>query len=511
MFWWQWDLKLREALETNIEALERGDYWRVVTVFRVLAGRNKKLKRRAAKALWQVLPLLSFEDILLVDRDMRERDGMLEWVDWSKYEMADFLTPEMTREEHNAVVVFASFNPNGFIREQAVALMRDYDHMLPYLSLRLNDWVIEVRQAAAKVFAEKMETLKAGDLLAVLPYVEKLKRGGRAAHGAVVGAFFEKLMSEEYRDELRLGLESSNVRIRRICINGLFETSYSNERLALEHLLLEPDAFLRSFLFRRLCDANVQMDEEARVLLRDRLALNRLLALQYFYRMDSDAVDDIAVEMLMDKKQRVRELARVILRRRKRAFDFAAFYRGKLDDAGVAAIAGLGETGRREDAGYLVHYLKDSRSSYVCAALVALMALDGDTYQDCAFDLLDDGRRSVVKTAQKMMIKYEIMDYELVQKIFWSTAYDHTKVVCAAMLYTAPKWSRLIYILDTLSDDGEMVRQLAQQALGEWLFCYNQWMAPLGETQKKTILGLISGLDERLSAGLKKQLLFVVR
>ncbi|MCL1913528.1 MAG: hypothetical protein FWG10_06580 [Eubacteriaceae bacterium] len=74
----------------------------------------------------------------------------------------------MGTEEIRAVVVFASFNPNGFIRERAVKFMKECRNTLPFAVLRQNDWVFEVRGAALECACYRLCKLAAGELVSAL-------------------------------------------------------------------------------------------------------------------------------------------------------------------------------------------------------------------------------------------------------------------------------------------------------------------------------------------------------
>ena len=104
----------------------------------------------------------------------------------------------MDEQDKRALIVFASFNPNGFIREKAVKLMQDFDATLPYILLRQNDWVLQVRQAASAACTYRLQRLSDGEILVALPYAEKLRWSSRGSHGEHITRFFEMLTAPEH-------------------------------------------------------------------------------------------------------------------------------------------------------------------------------------------------------------------------------------------------------------------------------------------------------------------------
>jgi len=511
MFWSNTQGWFGKQLEKNILALEEGDRSRIPWIFCVFSERHTASKQVAAQALSHALDHLGFDEIIRVDEQMRQTTSM-EWsIDWHKQKIEAFFTPKMSYAERRAVIVFASFNPNGFIRERAVRLMKDYDNTLSYIILRQNDWVVQVRQAASKSFSEKLQKLSDGELLGALPYAEKLKWSSRGSHGEYTRLFFEKLTSTDHRADLMNGLQSSNVRTRRICISALLESATPYTSLALKHLEQESDPFLRSILFRKLCLQKAKMDSTARILLRDKFSANRILALEYLHKASVGDIGDIASTLMLDRNASVRGLARDILHEHRRGFDFRSFYIAALEDNPAAAIAGLGEMGQWVDARHIEIYIGDNRIAVVRAALVSLMGLDAEKYKDIVLEMLKDSRIGIVKTAQQLILKYDIQDYGLIKETFWNTPYEYTKIKCAAILFSASKWNSLIYMLEALSCNIESVQRLTFQAIRKWLFNFNRSYVQISAQQRESIDGLINGLNNKLPDSMKRELLFVLR
>ena len=500
-----------DQLEENIKALEKGDYSRIPWIFCVFSEQHTVSKQIAAQALSCTLNQMNFDEIIRIDEQMRQTTSM-EWsIDWKKKRIEDFFTPKMSYTERRAVIVFASFNPNGFIREKAVLMMKDYDNTLPYIILRQNDWVLKVRQTASLSFNERLQKLSNGELLTSLPFAEKLKLSTRGSHGEYTKLFFDKLASPNHRADLMNGLQSKNIRTRRICINALLETSKPNANLALEHLLKEPDPFLRSMLFKKLCLLQIQMHDIARKLLNDKFPVNRVLALQYLYNEGIEDIEDIATILLLDKNASVRGLAREILQEYRSGFDFRSFYLTALNNSPASAIAGLGETGEKADTQHIDIYLGDNRIAVVRATLITLLKLDKEKYKKNISEMLNDSRVGIVKTAQQLILKHSIQDYDLTQNIFWNTPYEHTKIKCAIILFSASKWHRLIYMLEALSSDVDNVQSLTLLAIKKWTTTFNRSQIQINEQQMKHIFELIENLNNILPESMRKELLFLVR
>jgi len=513
MFWRKKDKHpgwFGKQLEDNIKALRDGDLSRIPWILCVFAERHDQSKLIAAKVLHETLDKLSFEEVIRVDEQIRQTTSM-EWsINWRELDINNFFTSLMDEQNKRAVTVFASFNPNGFIRERAVRLMRDYDGTLPYIILRQNDWVLQVRQAASAAFTYRLRRLSEGEILAALPFAEKLKWSSRGSHGEYTDRFFEVLTAPEHLTDLINGLDNKNVRTRRICVNALFGVNPPKIELAAERLTCEPEPFLRATIFRKLSDHGHSLSDAINVFLCDKYPANRMLAFQYLIGANTDCIYDVAKNLLLDKSAAIRELAQEVIKKQTPEFDFRSFYLDSLDRNTAAAIYGLGENGQSGDAVALSKYLDDVRTSVVKSTMVSLIKLDGKNYNYTITEMLNDARAGVVKTARDLVLKMSLPDYEKVKEIFSVTAYKHTKLKCLDVLFAASKWSSMIYMLEAVSDDDEDIKNKSIVAINRWLFRYNRSFALPSGKQTEKIRRIIQKLNRQLSSKIQEELLFIL-
>ena len=511
MFWNKNQGWFGKQLDENIRALNNGDLSKIPWVFCVFSESHSPSKVSASIALRDTLSKLQFSDIIRIDEQMRQTTSM-EWsINWCKLKVENFLTPTMNINDRRAVIVFASFNPNGFIREQAVRMMSEYSGTLPYIILRQNDWVIQVRQAAIKAFSERLRKPSTGEILIALPFVEKLRWSKRSSHEEYIKSFFDKLTSLEHKEDLFQGLQSENVQTRKICVQVLLDSPYLDFEQALQVLKREPDPFLRKIVYEKLCLLGQDMTEYSHIFLHDKYPTNRMLALQYLYDVNKHSVLPLAKEMLLDKSAVVRELSRKIVQEYELNFKISLFYLEHIENDTAAAILGLGETGQKTDADIAGKYLNDPRIAVVRATMSSLMRLDSKKFLPRIIEMLSDSRIGVVKTAQHLIMKYGVADYTRIQEIFFSTEYNHVKIKCANILFSAPKWQSLIYMLEALACEMEDVRKLTIQAVNDWLIKFNKSFAKATSQQKETAHNLIYSHGEHLSAPIKRELQFMLK
>ena len=493
-----------------LEAFFNGDQSPISWIFCVFAEPHGPSKTAAAKALAAVLGSASFHEIVRMDRRMRETTSVGWGIDWREWNIANFFTPQMSEEERRAVCVFASFHPNGFIREQAVHMLKEFDATLPYLILRQNDWVAQVREAASAAAAHRLRNLSEGELLAALPFAEKLRRGCRDCYDDDIDRIFTVLTAPEQVRELANGLESANIRTRRICTDALFGASPPNIELAAARLTCELEPFLRAVIFKKLNAVGYPMEDAAAVFLRDKYAANRMLALRYLLDSHAEGVRGAAERLLLDRSAMVRTAAQHAIEEQTPGFDFRGFYLGCVEQYPAAAICGLGEKGLPEDAAELAGHLKDGRIAVVKAAMGALMRLDRETFGPVIAELLNDARPGVAKTARNLVIKMVMPDYERVREIFAAAAREHTKIMCADILFRAQKWQRLIYMLETAAAGEERIREKSLTAIAVWLANFNRSFLQPSEKQAAKIRELVRSLQGNLPKGTAAEVLFML-
>ena len=521
MFWH------KKQLEENIRALRQGDKSRIAWILCVFAENHEQSKLVAARALREALDTLSYSEIVCLDKQIRQTTSM-EWdINWRELNISSFFTTHMDTQEKRALVVFSSFNPNGYIREQAVKLMQDYDKTLPFIILRQNDWVLQVRQAAIVAYTYRMQRLFDGELLAALPFAEKLNRGSRGAHDEFTKLFFSALTSSEHSQDLIHGLRSKDIRTRRICIDALFRVNPPKTALAFAHLANESEPFLRAKIFRKLSSLEQDLNDVIGVFLQDKYPLNRLLAFQYILEKEQsigglvvadNAVAgnafDVAKKLLLDKNAMVRAAAQQTVQAREPQFDFRGFYLDNLGENTAAAVCGLGEKGHALDAVVLNEYLSDTRVLVVKSAMVSLIKLDEDNSIHAITEKLDNSRAGITKTAGKLVMKTSLPNYGRVREILIATSYKHTKLKCLDILFSAPKWSSILFMLETLSSNDEYIREKSLTAIAGWLFRFNRSFSSPSEEQVVRIKQMIQKLNEEsppiLPLSVQKELLFTL-
>jgi HEAT repeat protein len=137
------------------------------------------------------------------------------WCEMSPAQLAKFAgAPESW-----AFVALASCHGSGFVRQAALRELarRREPRGLPFIAIRLNDWVAEVRVAAQAALTGFLYASFAPALVATLPLLFSLERQRRGDHAVVVAWVRTLLQSPDSREAVLDGCLSEDADVRRLC------------------------------------------------------------------------------------------------------------------------------------------------------------------------------------------------------------------------------------------------------------------------------------------------------
>src|SRR6478735_1299334 len=175
----------------------------------VAFGESGQAAPAVARALAACVAVASPDELLRLDEECRR-----DW--WSSYPLESAVGPsDVARLVEQAddparIAGVLSFHPDGHVREKAVKeLAALYDgHELPFLLLRLNDWVDPVARQAEKAVRERLIARCADVFVDHLPIVLRLETRRRRRHDALVDAVLRLITAPEHRSALQRGFAS---------------------------------------------------------------------------------------------------------------------------------------------------------------------------------------------------------------------------------------------------------------------------------------------------------------
>jgi hypothetical protein len=297
-------------------------------------------------------------------------------------------------------VVLASCHPDGRVRGRAVGLLRELlgrpqalTALMPFLVLRTADWARPVRDHARGALAVLLHDQPKQLVPATAPLTLLLSRWERGsfARQLLLGA----LASESGADAFDRLLASPDPRLRRFGLQAVL----TSRRLPLRTLVAvtkrDGDRRCRELAAEAVVREAVwaERDDLLRQLVASRHREVRLLALVALVKRGLAAE---VTPYLGDPSPLVRAVARDAARRT--GADALAWYRTEVNTPTPGAIAGLAESGRKEDAGLLAPLLGHPEAVVRAAAIRGLRTMDAVPVDDVV-PLLRDPSTKVIREA----------------------------------------------------------------------------------------------------------------
>jgi hypothetical protein len=371
--------------------------------------------------------------------------------------------PPEARLGQPLALVLASLHPSGYVREAAVAALADLESPLvpPVLALRSVDWVPQVRDRARA----SCERLLAGPaIVALAPLAFELRR---KASGAWLAARVEQGLRDCAPDVLAAALAAEDRRTRR----AAYTVALAEERLELDQVLRAASRDADPLIRIRCAETAIRRAraagrlDVAQVLVSSRVAAVRAEAL---HALGAAGVVEPAERALVDRSALVRAVAQGVVRRG--GGDPAVHYRALVRGGSSAPVelAGLGETGGREDADLLRPWLADPRPRVRVEAVRALRGL-GVVDTAVLQRMLTDSSPAVVRQVL-LSLREDIgaLDRNRLLALLDLGTPDHVRAAAYWLLVGGDTWVRLMVGLRMLDHD-DVLRPRALNDIRRWV------------------------------------------
>jgi HEAT repeat protein len=386
------------------------------------------------------------------------------------------------------VMAVAASHRIGFIREAAVwGLAASPDgRAIPYLLLRLNDWVKEIRRAARAAIEVFFQPAFAPDVIAALPIVWALARKNRDDHERFVSRVLAFLRAPACAPALRAGCSAPDREVRRVCFELLIRRGGGAEHeapAALGAALADRDPVVRVWAARRLARAIPApwADALARGALGDRSVQVRRAALAAIApTLSDDEARPLLEAALLDTHTTARWDARVLMLARG-PFDLAAFYRRSLatatHPAGIrGALLGLGESGTVDDVACVEPFLSADRARIRGAALRARAGLEPLTATEPFLAALRSPEPGLSREARRALEPRlsHVGIATLSGLVADRTLALHARRNALALANGKSKWDKLPALLDACGDPDKLIANIASRLLEGWCARYQR-------------------------------------
>jgi hypothetical protein len=409
-----------------------------------------------------------------------------------------------------ALVGVATFHSSGYVRHAAVLALDAMPGYLgiPYLLVRLNDWVTPVADAAKRAILRRTGDW-ASTWIECLPLVARLGYATRRQHAEVIDAVFTTLKQRKNWVVLEGGFASQDRATQRVCYRLAREVSTEDALASVVVRALQSEDQTVRLAAMRDAASRLVGEPLGRVLARaerDTFAPVRRVALEVGVERFAESAIDRVRRALLDGSASVRELARYLATKHTPSLEIAQLYREQLRTpvdvaAVVTSLAGIAETGGQADAARVSQLLTHPRAAIRAQAVRALGKLDPEAHANVFVASLSDASPRVAHAARSVLEQYpSFIDYATISRLVQHGTYPHTRADALRLGATLGKWASLILWLEA-SDRGEpAVAERARERIAQWLARANfRYTAPRA-SDISSIQTLLARSDGSLSA-----------
>jgi len=509
--------QLKQSLQ---ELRELGEPAAIPEIVDFLVDRDTDVAREACATLHALAKLLPPSVYLALDDRVR-RGGSWRPVDayWRR------LSPAMLARIHAdwdvpLLLGIASCHGNGYVRECAVELLgslAEADSAIPFLLLRLDDWVDPVRRGAEECVARLLTPANRAAFLRFLPLIARLGDRSRASN-SLTSARIQSFLQGNIAALTEAAMVSPDSRGRNYGLSlawkGATDRGEEMQRAMIGRMVQSPNPAVRhgaAMWLAKMPSPALLPEEFLPALLQDRVPNVRYVALGWCATRKSGEYERSLQEALLDQSAALRALAQFHLTQ-KTPIDLRHYYRAAVIAAQPttlrAALGGLGETGKAEDENVILPFTEERKISVRKAALAALAKLALQQHLNLFVTALQDKSSGVSRQA-RVALEPCVCDVgaERLEEILVSAPFPHVRTQVLSLINRLSKWAKLSLLIRAVAEYKDVPQIIAAGYLRSWMFSYNRTHFVLPTTAELDRLRAVLSLHgPRLEASILREL-----
>ena len=455
--------KTRDKIDVLNSLKSYADLSDIKYVYPLVFDKNTELAATAAKTVIEVMMKIQGKQWNTVYEEVKYTKVDLE-------SMVNLLNFPQDISIH--LLGVASLNSNGYVREEALRLISGarVSSAIPYILLRLNDWVLPVRELAECILKNTLTADNIDIFIDNAYLVNKLQNVLRVDLKNTRQEIIEYLKNESLKDKIKNGLKNPQVKTRLFCYMLLID------RIALEEDVISSALKDKCFEIRMwLIEAIKILEPDKRnsiigKLLEDKSAKVKTAVLRQYEDIVCLMFRERLKKLVVDEHSSIRDEARFITKKHSFIKDFPEFYRQQILDKPVpGALTGLGETGNKSDFVIVSRFCTDENPKLRLAAMIAMWYLSKEDAVKHVLDSLDSDVPKIRKTAKQFLksSKMPSVLFEMKVKLMG----DNLDIQLFALdaIYEYGGWQALESIMFAITNEHGVVLEKAKNLLNRWL------------------------------------------
>lgn len=410
----------------------------------------------------------------------------------------------------------ATLNSNGYVREKALRILSGIPSadVVPYVLLRVYDWVEPIRAIACHVLRETLTVANIDAFITNVYLIDKMKNILRVDLNSVKEEIITFLKNESVIEKIKDSLRHPNIKTRLFCYS-ILEDRLSGDKDIVNAAVMDKSFEVRLWLVGVISKLEAKQQHEViKVLLHDKSAKVKVVVLRSAKDVVCRDFKDYILELACDQYISPREEARYIVKSSLMIDDIPNFYRERIrNQPSSGAILGLGETGCRNDYVQVSEFSLSEDSTIRCAAMTAMWRLSEDASVEYILSCLDANIPRVRKNAKRLLknAKMYIVLSKMKEKLIVGD--DSIKIYALEVIYRYGGWQALESILWVISKEDDLVLSHAINMLERWIGKAASFYTRLDNETEQEITDYLIKIKEknRISEKILKQLDFIVQ
>lgn len=463
-----------KPVELQAESIDR----KIVELFWLFVWK-KHDRSEVASLLLEHYRGLGWKDLVVLDQSFRNNSFYYYSYELKGEDPNAVLGSGMPEEFRTIFLCLCTMAPNGFFREKALMALESFEDetILPFVLLRLNDWVEQVRTQAKRIVGKTIAAANAHLFVVNYGLVEKARRAERSVNLEVCERVDDLLrttdeINYDYVRQTRIDAKSRNQIVMRVVLPR------STDKEALSRIYrIEHEPFIKLHVLKRLLELvePATLDYYVDLLKTKSSQKCRMLIFDRISSFDFNSIETTVSELVFSTSASIRKASRDLIQAN-RETSFPEIYIESLrsNSRTEVSIAALSEVGSAADASELLRFLISDVPRLRKLGLVAIAKLSLAAIDSEILTYLKDDDASVSNAARSIQARNRIyVDPVPLEYAFQNATTNAVKLNCLRVLTSMSKWDAIYYVLKYRESSGE-VNEICERQLERWNQEYNR-------------------------------------
>ena len=373
-------------------------------------------------------------------------------------------------EESVHLYGIAAINQNGYVREKALDYLANIAtaEILPYIVIRLNDWVEPIRKKANSIMLDILSSISLHDIIKYYHLIEWLEVNNIVPLKDIQNVIFKQICEPSNRSDIWKIMQQSSIKIRSFCWKILAEEVMSDNDL-IDKAIQDSLPKIRQWIASSLPESN-NFKFRINILFNDHVSNVRYHALKRISHDNFSEYKELFEKAIFDSSKKVREYGRYVLGVHGYC-NFVEQYQQKIlhlkEKSTLGAIAGLVETGTKKDMSLIEKFVNHKNSKIRAAVLLGFSKFKIDGVDELYYLGLKSSNAKVRNTC--VLILQDGYSY-LIPKLkeLLQTGDIKSKQAALIILTKSNMLDSLYAILYILALPHEKLQNIAWKSLISW-------------------------------------------